>query len=147
MLKLKRLDSILVVVQDFDKMVDFYRSVLRFDFHPNSYKPEKGWAMFDCGNMNVVLLASPEGDEPQRRTSAYWNNPAGLDSFAFEVDDIDQAMAYLDEAGIEWAGDLVIYANGEVLSVIPDETEGIWYRYRSFYDVEGNMLHLTEPHV
>lgn len=147
MLTLKRLDNICVVVRDFAAMVNFYREVLGFELVPANHRPEKGWAMFSCGNMDVVLLASPEGGPPQRRTSAYWGNPAGLDSFAFEVEDIDDAMAELDAAGIEWAGDLVIYANGEVLLEIPEHVEGIWYRYRSFYDPEGNMLHLTEPHL
>src|SRR5262249_39656179 len=140
------LDNICVVVRDFDRMVAFYGDTLGLELADNGHRPDKGWAMFSCGNVDVVLLHSDSGEAPQRRSSAYWNNPAGLDSFAFEVDDIDEAMEILDRASIEWAGDLVIYANGEVLDEIPEHVSGIWYRYRSFYDPEGNMLHLTEPH-
>ena len=147
MLELKRVDNLDVVVRDYDAMVDFYRNVLGFDFAPNGFVPEKGWAMLECGNTHLVLLSAPDGGSPRNRTPEYWKSPAGFDSLAFEVDDIDEAIAQLDEAGIRWAGDLVIEGNGEILEAIPEDFDGTWYRFRSFYDPEGNLLHVTEPHL
>jgi glyoxylase I family protein len=146
-IKPKRLDNLCVVVSDFEASVAFYREVLRLELRDGAYRPDTRWAMLDAGNLDIVLLGNPEGGTPSHRTSAYWENPAGWDSFAFEVTDIDAAMVELDAARIRWAGDLVIYGNGMVLDEVPAEPyPGVWYRYRSFYDHEGNMLHLTEPH-
>ena len=148
MLKLRRLDNMDIVVNDFATMVDFYRDVLGLPLHPYGYEPEKGWAMFMCGDVDLVLLSVPDADRGERqRTANYNEDPAGLHSFAAEVDDIDEAIAELDRHGITWAGDTNIYGAGEFLGEVPgDDFAGIWYRFRSFYDPEGNVMHICEVH-
>lgn len=148
MLELRRLDNVDVVVTDFDRMVTFYSDVLGLPLHPHGYEPEKQWAMFMCGDTDLVLLGVPDADRVgRRRTSNYAQDPAGVHSFAAQVDDLDQAIATLDEHGIEWAGETVIYGAGHVLEREPDgEFDGIWYRFRSFYDPEGNVMHVCEVH-
>ena len=148
MLKLRRLDNMDIVVNDFATMVDFYRDVLGLPLHPHGYEPEKGWAMFMCGDVDLVLLSVPDADRGERqRTANYNEDPAGVHSFAAEVDDIDEAIAALDRHGITWAGDLNIYGAGEFLEDTPgDDFAGIWYRFRSFYDPEGNVMHICEVH-
>lgn len=148
MLKLKRLDNMDIVVNDFATMVDFYRNVLGLPLHPHGYEPEKGWAMFMCGDVDLVLLSVPDADRGERqRTANYNEDPAGVHSFAAEVDDIDEAIAALDEHGITWAGDTNIYGAGEFLGEVPgDDFAGIWYKFRSFYDPEGNVMHICEVH-
>lgn len=148
MLKLKRLDNMDIVVRDFPTMVDFYKNVLGLPLHPHGYEPEKGWAMFMCGDVDVVLLSVPHADRGERqRTANYTEDPAGVHSFAAQVEDIDDAIAALDEHKIEWAGDLKVYGAGQFLDEVPgDDFEGIWYRFRSFYDPEGNVMHICEVH-
>ena len=148
MLKLKRLDNMDIVVNDFATMVDFYRNVLGLPLHPHGYEPEKGWAMFMCGDVDLVLLSVPDADRGERRRTANYNeDPAGVHSFAAEVDDIDEAIAALDRHGITWAGDTNIYGAGEFLGEVPgDDFAGIWYKFRSFYDPEGNVMHICEVH-
>ncbi len=148
MLKLRRLDNIDVVVRDFPAMVSFYRDVLGLELHPHGYEPERGWAMFVCGDVDVVLLSVPDADRAERRrTSNYEQDPAGVHSFACQVDDLDVAIAELDEHRIEWAGEIVVYGAGHVLDALPNgEFDGIWYRFRSFYDPEGNVMHICEVH-
>ena len=148
MLKLKRLDNMDIVVNDFATMVDFYQNVLGLPLHPHGYEPEKGWAMFMCGDVDLVLLSVPDADRGERqRTANYNEDPAGVHSFAAEVDDIDEAIAALDEHGITWAGDTNIYGAGEFLGEVPgDDFAGIWYKFRSFYDPEGNVMHICEVH-
>ena len=148
MLKLRRLDNMDIVVNDFPTMVDFYRNVLGLPLHPHGYEPEKGWAMFMCGDVDLVLLSVPDADRAERRRTAnYAEDPAGVHSFAAQVDDIDEAIAALDEHGIEWAGTTNIYGAGDFLEELPgDDFEGIWYRFRSFYDPEGNVMHICEVH-
>ena len=65
---------------------------------------------------------------PPRFTGAA--NPPGIDSFAFEVDSLESAIAELDAIGVSWAGAVV---------------ESEWYRYRGLHDPEGNLVYLTEP--
>ena len=148
MLKLRRLDNMDIVVNDFATMVDFYRDVLGLPLHPHGYEPEKGWAMFMCGDVDLVLLSVPDADRGERRRTANYNeDPAGVHSFAAEVDDIDEAIAALDEHGITWAGELNIYGAGEFLGEVPpDDFADIWYKFRSFYDPEGNVMHICEVH-
>ncbi|MXZ53660.1 MAG: VOC family protein [Acidimicrobiaceae bacterium] len=148
MLKLRRLDNMDIVVNDFGAMVDFYRDVLGLPLHPHGYEPDKGWAMFMCGDVDLVLLSVPDADRAERRRTAnYEEDPAGVHSFAAQVDDIDEAIAALDEHGIEWAGATNVYGAGEFLEEIPgDDFDGIWYRFRSFYDPEGNVMHICEVH-
>jgi len=148
MLKLKRLDNMDIVVKDFATMVDFYRNVLGLPLHPHGYEPEKGWAMFMCGDVDLVLLSVPDADRGERRRTANYNeDPAGVHSFAAEVDDIDEAIAALDRHGITWAGETNIYGAGEFLGEAPgDDFAGIWYKFRSFYDPEGNVMHICEVH-
>ena len=148
MLKLKRLDNMDIVVNDFATMVDFYRNVLGLPLHPHGYEPEKGWAMFMCGDVDLVLLSVPDADRGERRRTANYNeDPAGVHSFAAEVDDIGEAIAALDRHGITWAGETNIYGAGEFLGEVPgDDFAGIWYKFRSFYDPEGNVMHICEVH-
>lgn len=148
MLKVKRLDNMDIVVNDFPKMVTFFKEVLGLPLHPHGYEPEKGWAMFMCGDTDLVLLSVPDADRAERRrTSNYAADPAGVHSFAMHVDNLDEAIAELDRAGIEWAGETVVYGAGAVLGAIPGpDFKGIWYRFRSFYDPEGNVTHICEVH-
>ena len=148
MLKVKRLDNMDIVVNDFPKMVTFYKEVLGLPLHPHGYEPEKGWAMFMCGDTDLVLLSVPDADRAERRrTSNYAADPAGVHSFAMHVENLDEAIAEMDRAGIEWAGETVVYGAGAVLGAIPgSDFKGIWYRFRSFYDPEGNVTHICEVH-
>ena len=66
---------------------------------------------------------------------AFLNLYQSVRSFAFAVDDLDAAVAELD-GKVKWAGDEERW----------DHPSGTWYRYRSFHDPEGNLLHVTEPH-
>lgn len=147
-LKLRRLDNIDVVVNDFPRMVAFYRDVLGLPLHPHGYEPERGWAMFLCGDVDLVLLSVPDADRAERpRTSNYEQDPAGVHSFAAQVDDLDEAIAALDAHDVRWAGDTVVYGAGRVLDAVPgDDFDGIWYRFRSFYDPEENVMHVCEVH-
>lgn len=147
-LNIRRLDNIDIVVNDFPRMVEFYRDVLGLPLHPHGYRPDRGWAMFMCGDVDLVLLAVPDADRAERpRTSNYESDPAGVHSFAAQVDDLDEAIAALDAHGVRWAGQTVVYGAGQVLAGVPNgEFDGLWYRFRSFYDPEENVMHVCEVH-
>jgi catechol 2,3-dioxygenase-like lactoylglutathione lyase family enzyme len=124
---LKRLDNIDVYCSDLAGMVDFYRGVLGLEFNL-PYRPDQGWAGFTAGDVTIYLIESEDGSHAPRRGPGA--SPPGLDSFAFEVADLDAAMAELERRGVAWAGEVV---------------ESPWYRYRGFHDPEGNLLYITRP--
>jgi catechol 2,3-dioxygenase-like lactoylglutathione lyase family enzyme len=126
-----RLDNIDVICTDVEPMRAFYVDLLGLPLRL-PYEPGQGWVGVRAGDV-VIYLIEEDGAQlpphpPPRRTGAA--NPPGLDSFAFEVEVLDDAIAELDGHGVSWAGDIV---------------ESEWYRYRGLHDPEGNLVYLTEP--
>jgi catechol 2,3-dioxygenase-like lactoylglutathione lyase family enzyme len=123
---LKRFDNIDVYCARLGPMVEFYRDTLRLPF-VLPYQPQEGWAGFTAGDVTIYLIETSEGSPGGPRVPG---SSPGLDSFAFEVDDLDAAIAELDRHGVSWAGNIV---------------ESPWYRYRGFHDPEGNLIYITRP--
>jgi len=135
-MEIKRIDNLDILVRDPAKVIDFYHRVLGLPFFL-PYVPEEEWAAIDAGNLTIYIFKSEKGEHEPRRTESNPDNAPGFDSFAFHVDDLDAAIAELD-GQVEWVCD----------DVIPwHHPSGQWYRYRPFYDPEGNMLYVTEPHA
>ncbi|MGZ4178438.1 MAG: VOC family protein [Solirubrobacteraceae bacterium] len=126
-----RLDNIDVVCTDLEPMRAFYVDLLGLPLRL-PYEPGQGWVGVRAGDV-VIYFIEEDGARlpphpPPRFTGAA--NPPGLDSFAFEVQELDAAIAELDARGVSWAGEIV---------------ESEWYRYRGLHDPEGNLVYLTEP--
>ena len=134
MLKLKRIDNMDILTRDVDALVGFYHGVLGLPFHL-PYEPEEEWAAIDLGNLTLYLFTSEQGEHAPRRTAVNPDNAPGYDSIAFEVDDLDEAIAALD-GKVEWVDEQIEWKH----------PNGTWYRYRPFFDPDGNMLYVTEPH-
>jgi catechol 2,3-dioxygenase-like lactoylglutathione lyase family enzyme len=125
----RRLDNIDVICSEIEPMRAFYGDLLGLPLRL-PYEPGQGWVGFRAGDVVIYLIeesATPPHPAP-RFTGA--SNPPGIDSFAFEVDRLDDAIAELDARGVSWAGEIV---------------ESPWYRYRGLHDPEGNLVYLTEP--
>lgn len=126
-----RLDNIDVICTDVERMRAFYVDLLGLPLRL-PYEPGQGWVGVRAGDVVIYLIeedgaALPPHPAPRFTGAA---NPPGLDSFAFEVNELDTAIAELDRHGVSWAGDIV---------------ESEWYRYRGLHDPEGNLVYLTEP--
>jgi isopenicillin-N N-acyltransferase-like protein len=135
MLKLKRLDNMDILTNDVQRLVDFYHGVLGLEFYL-PYQPEEEWAALDMGNVTLYVFRTRTVAPVARRTAVNLEDAPGLDSFAFEVDNLDEAVAAL--AGrVEWVTDKPIEWQ---------HPSGTWYRYRPMFDPDGNMLYVTEPH-
>lgn len=135
MLRLKRIDNMDILTHNVQRLVDFYHGLLGLPFHL-PYVADEEWAAIDLGNLTLYIFTSETGEHAPRRTEVNGDNAPGLDSFAFEVDNLDIAYAELD-GRVEWVCD------DEIVWKHPS---GTWYRYRPFYDPDGNMLYITEPH-
>lgn len=131
----KRIDNLDILCRDVDAIVGFYHGVLGFPlFLP--FEPGSDWAAVEAGNVTIYIFKTEVGEHEPRRTPINPENPPGFDSFAFDVDDLDAAVAELD-GRVEWASDEIIKW---------EHPSGLWYRYRPMYDPEGNMVYVTEPH-
>ena len=135
LLNLKRIDNLDILCRDTSSMVEFYNGTLGLPFlFPHDAGDD--WAAVEAGNLTIYIFETTVGEHAPRRTPVNPENPPGFDSFAFEVEDLDEAISELD-GSVEWASDEVIKW---------EHPSGTWYRYRPFYDPEGNMLYITEPH-
>ncbi|HVW68742.1 MAG TPA: VOC family protein [Steroidobacteraceae bacterium] len=135
MLHLKRIDNMDILTNDVQRLVDFYHGTLGLRFFL-PYQPEEHWAALDLGNLTLYIFRTQDTTPVVRRTAVNLKDRPGIDSFAFEVADLDEAMAALD---------------GKVRWVVAEPIEwrhpnGTHYRYRPLFDPDGNMLYVTEPH-
>ncbi len=133
-LELKRIDNMDILTHDVTALVDFYHGTLGLPFHL-PYEVEEEWAAIDLGNLTLYIFKSEAGEHAPRRTAVNVDNAPGFDSMAFEVDDLDVAEAVL-EGHVEWVDERIEWKH----------PSGAWYRYRPFFDPDGNMLYVTEPH-
>ena len=134
-LKLKRIDNMDVLTHDVGRLVDFYHGLLGLPLYL-PYEASEEWAGIDAGNLTIYLFKSEAGRHADKRTPVNVDNAPGYDSIAFDVDDLDEAVAFLD-GSVEWASDEQIEWQ---------HPSGLRYRYRPFYDPDGNMIYVTEPH-
>lgn len=133
-LALKRIDNTDLVTEDVGRIVDFYHGVLGLPFH-FPYQAEEEWAAIDAGNLTIYVFRSAGGQHAARRPAVAADGPPGMDSFAFEVDDLDETIAALD-GKVDWVAEVREWRHAS----------GAWYRFRAFYDPDGNKLYVTEPH-
>ncbi|WP_433826641.1 VOC family protein [Actinoplanes sp. CA-015351] len=133
-LRLKRIDNMDILTRNVAGLVDFYHGLLGLPFHL-PYVPEEEWAAINLGNLTLYIFKSEAGEHEPRRTAVNADNAPGYDSMAFEVDDLDLAEAELD-GKVEWVDERIEWKH----------PNGTWYRYRPFFDPDGNMLYVTEPH-
>jgi catechol 2,3-dioxygenase-like lactoylglutathione lyase family enzyme len=126
-----RLDNIDVVCTALEPMRRFYVELLGLPLRL-PYEPGQGWVGMRAGDVVIYLIEEDAATLPPHPAPRFTGaaNPPGFDSFAFEVADLDDAVAQLDAARVDWAGEIV---------------ESEWYRYRGLHDPEGNLVYLTEP--
>jgi hypothetical protein len=136
MINLKRIDNMDILTNDVQRLVDFYHGLLELPFFL-PYVAEEEWAAIDTGNVTLYIFKTESAvlHEP-RRAAVNLEDAPGMDSFAFEVDDLDEAHTHLD-GNVDWAYHEIITWK---------HPNGTWYRYRPFFDPDGNMLYVTEPH-
>jgi isopenicillin-N N-acyltransferase-like protein len=135
MLKLKRLDNMDILTPDVQRLVDFYHGTLGLGFFL-PYEPQEQWAAIELGNVTLYIFRTENATPIERRTAVNLKDKPGFDSFAFEVENLDDAIRALD-GKVQWVTDAPIEWQ---------HPSGTHYRYRPMFDPDGNMLYVTEPH-
>lgn len=99
MLKLNKIHHIAIICSDYEKSKDFYTRVLGFSITWETYREERSSYKLDLslhGNYSIELFSFP--GPPPRVTGP---EATGLRHLAFEVDDIESAIAALQEHDIQ----------------------------------------------
>jgi len=114
---LRGVDHVYYWTSDMDRAAAFYSEVLGL---PLVRRSSDAWAEFDGGPIRVALHGVHEGEAV----------PTGGATAVFEVDDLDDAMTFLNGKGVAFDQHI-----GEV--------EG-FARFASFLDPDGNTLQVIE---
>ncbi|MGV0606870.1 VOC family protein [Mycolicibacterium sp. XJ1904] len=120
--------SVRYIVDDVDSAVQFYTNHLRFDV---DFRPGPGFAMLHRDELRL-LLNSPGGGGGAGETLSDGSRPApgGWNRIQLEVNDLDDTVSRLTDAGVSLRGDVITGRGG---------------RQALVSDPSGNLVELFEP--
>ncbi|MFD1632002.1 VOC family protein [Pseudopedobacter beijingensis] len=99
MLKLKKIHHIAIICSDYQKSKHFYTKILGFDIIAETYREHRQSYKLDLsvnGEYAIELFSFP--NSPKRLS---FPEACGLRHLAFAVQDIYEAVEYLDKQGIQ----------------------------------------------
>ncbi|RFZ84939.1 VOC family protein [Mucilaginibacter terrenus] len=128
MLKLNKIQHVAIICSDYERSKHFYTGVLGLKVVREVYREERNSYKLDLevgGQYQIELFSFP--DPPARPSGP---EATGLRHLAFEVDNIDEAIAHINENGVP----------AEPVRI--DPTTG--KRFTFFADPDGLPLELYE---
>jgi len=123
---LKGMDHPAVAAKDVDKLAKWYCDVLGYEKYHRIDKPV--WILKAPDNSLIEIMPEDETARLARNICT-----PGWSHIALRVENLENAIAYLQEQNVEWIGETVDAIGGG--------------RLRSFYDPEGNMLQVVERSI
>ena len=132
-MKIKRVDHLGVIVDDLDDAVRSFTGHLGLELdHTEQYGDELDIAFLPCGE-TLVELIKPRTDQGSNADYLKQHGP-GIQHVAFEVDDLEAALAELSERGVKPLGDAPVPgAGGMRIAFLDPQTFG------------GILVELCEP--
>jgi catechol 2,3-dioxygenase-like lactoylglutathione lyase family enzyme len=127
------LDKITIVVDDYDRAIEFFIGSLGFDLAEdspsltNDGRPKRWVVVRPPGGETGIVLARADGE---RQAAAIGNQVGGRVGFFLRVDDFDVAYQRMTAAGVEFCG--------------APRTEP-YGRVAVFVDIAGNRWDLLGP--
>ena len=127
------LDKITIVVDDYDRAIEFFTGILGFDLAEdspaltNDGRPKRWVVVRPPGGGTGILLARADGE---RQAAATGNQVGDRVGFFLRVDDFDAAYQRMTAAGVEFRG--------------TPRTEP-YGRVAVFVDIAGNRWDLLGP--
>ena len=110
-MKIKRVDHLGIIVGDLDDAVRSFTEHLGLTLdHIEQYGDELDIAFLPCGD-TLVELIKPRTDQGSNADYLRQHGP-GIQHVAFEVDDLEAALAELDKRGVKPLGDAPIPGAG-----------------------------------
>jgi predicted enzyme related to lactoylglutathione lyase len=121
----QRIDFVAVPTQDRDRAERFYAHTLGLEKNPNSTDT---WVEFETGNVTLALVEPEKFDMPFE--------PLPFGALAIRVPDVAEARRKLEEAGVEFKGE--IWDSGVCNGAAFRDTEGngllLHHRYAPYLD-------------
>lgn len=148
MIKVNKFRHIAIIVNDFDKMIDFYSKILGFEvlriFEIETEDFRKGVGISDA-KAKVAHLSIPGNgveiemfeysQKRERMEDLSIANAPGFRHMAFFVDNLEEAYESLKENGIEFYSEPILVKE-------PESVAG--FRFVYFKDPEGNIIELNQ---
>jgi glyoxylase I family protein len=122
-MKFLGIDHPAVAADDVEKLSDWYCEVLGYE---KWYRHEKPVWMLKAPD-GTLLEIMPK-DDTLRQSRTTWT--AGWSHLALRVENIEEAIAYLDSKNIVWGGQTINAIGGG--------------KVRNLFDPEGNMLQILQ---
>ncbi len=97
-MKIKKLHHIAIICSDYQQSLRFYTEVLGFEILQEHYRKQRKSYKAELALNGEYLIELFSFPNPPERPS--YPEACGLRHIAFEVDDLDTALAWLDEIGI-----------------------------------------------
>jgi catechol 2,3-dioxygenase-like lactoylglutathione lyase family enzyme len=119
--------SVRYIVDDVDTAVDFYTSQLQFEV---TMRPAPGFAMLRRGGLRLLLNAPGVGGAGRVLADGSRPEPGGWNRFQLEIDQLDDTVARLRQAGVNLRGEVIAGKGGRQVLVA---------------DPAGNLVELFEP--
>jgi len=122
------LDKITIVVDDYDRAIEFFTGILGFDLAEdspsltNDGRPKRWVVVRPPGGETGIVLARADGE---RQAAAIGNQVGGRVGFFLRVDDFDAAYQRMMAAGVEFRGAPRIEPYGRV-AVFVDIADNWW---------------------
>jgi predicted enzyme related to lactoylglutathione lyase len=121
----ERVDFVAIPTRDREQAVRFYGETLGLEKNPNS---SDRWVEFETGNLTLAIVVPEEiGQEFA---------PLPFGAIALRVPDVAEARARLEEAGVEFAGE--IFDSGVCNGAIFTDPDGngllLHHRYAPYSD-------------
>ncbi|GAA4449706.1 hypothetical protein GCM10023189_09240 [Nibrella saemangeumensis] len=127
-LLIKGVDHPAVAANDVDALADWYCSVFGYEkwFHHRNAEPAKRIWMLRAPD-GTLLEVMPKDDTPRPKRTIL---TPGWSHLALRVENLEEAIAFLDSLNVVWASDTVDAIGGG--------------RVRTLFDPDGNMLQVLE---
>lgn len=122
-LKITGIDHPGVAAEDVEKLADWYCAV--FGYEKWFKHPKPVWMLRAPDGTLLEVMPRDETLRPERTT---WT--PGWSHLALRVENIEEAIRFLDEKGVVWGGETVEAIGGG--------------RVRNLFDPDGNMLQILE---
>jgi len=122
-LSLSGIDHPALAADDVESLANWYCDVLGYRKYFHDPKPV--WMLIAPDNSLLEIMPK---DDTLRQPRTTWT--PGWSHLALRVENMEQAMAYLDSKGVHWGGEMVPAIGGG--------------KVRTFFDPEGNMLQVVE---
>ncbi|MBC7892174.1 MAG: VOC family protein [Sphingobacteriaceae bacterium] len=122
-LKISGIDHPGVAAEDVEKLADWYCEM--FGYEKWFKHPKPVWMLKAPDGTLLEVMPRDETTRPERTT---WT--PGWSHLALRVQNIDEAVAFLDEKGVTWGGETVEAIGGG--------------KVRNLFDPDGNMLQILQ---